>query len=178
MKANIILIGMRASGKSTIGKLLAKKLNMGFIDTDSLIEAEAGKSISAIVQEFGWDVFRTLESKVCIAAGNTENNVISAGGGVILQSNNMNALRINSVCVYLETPIKILSDRISGKEKESRPSLTGKDTLQELQEVWEERKGLYERWADIIVSGDEVPEKVVEQCLKRIHEEGLKITEE
>jgi len=150
---NIILIGMRGSGKSTVGKALAKKMDKSFIDMDRLIAVNVGMSLPDFVNRFGWDTFRQKESEIAIKTSNETNAVIATGGGVILKKSNINTLRRNSKFVFLKTSINQMFERI--KNAKDRPALTDKNTLmEELEEVWKERKSLYENTADIIIETD------------------------
>ena len=146
---NIILTGMRGSGKTTLGKLLAKELNMDFIDTDKEIEESEEITISEMVERFNWEYFRKKE-KECIEKVSKEvrNSIISTGGGVILYEENIINLKKNGVIVFINTPVEILSRRI--KNTQTRPSLTGKNVQEELGQVWIERKDKYLESADFV----------------------------
>src|SRR3989338_9944979 len=109
----IVFIGMRGSGKSTLGEILSRKLGWKYFETDRIIEKEAGLKISEIVSLFGWKKFRTLESIVIRNLKNVERAVIATGGGVILNEENMKILKNNSITVFLNTSIPILIKRCS-----------------------------------------------------------------
>ncbi|QQS59174.1 shikimate kinase [Candidatus Peregrinibacteria bacterium] len=149
---NTVLIGMRGCGKSSLGKVLAKKQGRPFIDTDILIEKASGKSISQIVSESGWEAFRDLETTVCKKVGEKEGAVIAVGGGAILREENVVALKKNGVLVFLNVPLSILEYRIRNGKKGHRPSLTGKNIAEELREIWEARKQYYHESANITFS--------------------------
>ncbi|MBT7122115.1 MAG: hypothetical protein HN948_03785, partial [Clostridia bacterium] len=143
-KDNIVLIGMPGSGKSSIGMQLASNLNMGFVDTDSLIEEDYG-SIVKIFEQKGESVFRDYERKAAQIAANRSNVVISTGGGIILDERNMAELSRIGTIVFIDRPLnKLLEDiEICG-----RPLLSdGKSALVKLHE---QRDGLYRKYADII----------------------------
>ena len=145
---NIILTGMRGTGKTSIGKALAEKLDMEFVDTDEAIEKQENKSISELVSEYSWEYFRNLEKAMAKKVGESDNFVISTGGGIILDDENIKALKKNGIFVLLTGKIEVLVDRI--QKSLNRPKLT-KDTnpLNEMQNVWEDRKDLYMQNADI-----------------------------
>lgn len=148
---NIILIGMRGSGKSHVGKLLAEKLNRDFFDSDTEVEKQADTSIVDIVATAGWDAFRALESRCIRRLASKSNAVIATGGGVVLREENIAALKKNGVIVFLHVPLPDLRERISGKDLATRPSLTGISPADELAGIWEQRKDAYFRAADIVV---------------------------
>jgi len=152
---NIVLIGMRGSGKSSIGKALAKKRGRPFFDTDAIIEQISGKTISEIVEKNGWETFRNLETKVCQKVGERKGIVIAVGGGAILREENVSTLKKNGIFLFLNVPITVLVHRIQhSKRNEHRPSLTGKAISEELQDIWEARKDHYHKYADIIFPFD------------------------
>lgn len=146
---NIILIGMRGSGKSSLGKIVAELAKMDFMDTDQLIEAKANKSIPEIVGQHGWDHFRKLEAEV-IQELNPQNSVISTGGGVILNPQNTIKLKQLGTVVYLEATPEVLAERTKNSD---RPVLKEGLTLeQELAQLLEERQNLYHQAADITIN--------------------------
>jgi shikimate kinase len=147
--ANIVLIGMRGSGKSSIGKHISKTANLDFIDTDELIENKAQLSIPEIVKQHGWDNFRELEAQI-IQELNINNSVISTGGGVILNPNNTSKLKGLGTVVYLEASPEILAERTKNSD---RPPLKDGLTLeQELTQLLDERQELYSNAADITIN--------------------------
>src|SRR6185369_9382539 len=149
-KTNIVLIGMRGSGKSTIGKLLAQKLEKDFIDLDSLLEQKIGMPVAEIVAKHGWDYFRDYETKIVHAVANVTDTVIATGGGFVLRKNNIDALKQNGIFVFLKAPTTTLIERIG--DDANRAPLTDKKTKEEeMEEVWKQRKDLYEQTADIII---------------------------
>jgi shikimate kinase len=156
MDKNIVLTGMRGSGKTTIGKELAALMNRKFIDLDQEIEKHAEMPISKIVETHDWDHFRKLEKEVNKKVAQLSGVVIATGGGTIIDEENEKSLRENGFVVFLKCPIEILAERI--KNSENRPSLTGKSAVEELEEVWQERKQRYEESADLIFNGEETEE--------------------
>ena len=165
-KSNIVLIGMRGSGKTTVAKLLAEKLGTKHIELDELIAQKAEQSIPEMVAVHGWDYFRDRESEAVREVSDLEDVIISGGGGVILRSENVAALQKNGICVLLRAPIETLIARIG--EDPNRPSLTGKKSLREdLEEVSRQREQLYEQAADAIVdTGNKNPEATVEEIMQ------------
>ncbi len=147
---NLVLTGMRGSGKSRIGALLGRALGRRFIDIDDLIEEKEKKSISEIVSRRGWKYFRFLERKTVQKLASMRQTIIATGGGTLMDQRNAKILKQNAKIVFLECPVKILRRRISASSH--RPSLTGKKNfLDELAEIYEKRKQKYESVADAIV---------------------------
>lgn len=162
---NIVLIGMRGSGKSTIGKLLAKKLNRKFIETDNLIVEKAGMSIPNIVKRYGWKKFRQLENAVVKKIYQYTNHVIATGGGVILKEENVKLLKKNGFLIWLIAKPETLINRIGNDP--NRPSLTGKSLKEDIQITLKERLPLYQRAADSSVTTDnKSPDEIVKLILK------------
>ena len=139
---NIILTGYMASGKSTIGKYLAQKLKMKFIDTDEYIEQKQNKQIKDIFSEKGEAFFRKLENECARALSNEENAVISTGGGFVLNPRNIELLRKNGVIVNIETNEAVIRDRLE-ISKASRPLMNG-SPIEEILERFESRKSFYD----------------------------------
>src|SRR5579859_3454986 len=109
---NIFLIGLSGSGKSTVGRILAHKLNKPFFDLDALIESECGESISTIFTRFGEGYFRACESRVLAQiAQREENAVIATGGGIVTKEENRSLMRTKGVCVYLQADPEIVFER-------------------------------------------------------------------
>jgi len=142
---NIYLIGMMASGKTTIGKHLAQDLNYRFLDTDQIIETVAKKSISDIFLTEGEQYFRELETKVIAELSIYTRSVISTGGGIIQQQMNWSYLR-HGLIVWLDTDLKILQKRLA--EDKSRP------LADKLESLLETRLPLYAQ-ADIRIAIDQ-----------------------
>ena len=122
---NIILVGFMGSGKTTLGKKLAKKTGKSFLDLDHLIEMQHGKTISEIFDSIGEEGFRAIETEVIRTLKPDSNLVISTGGGAPCFNNNMDQLNALGKTVYLEVPAKMLADRLFNA-KEKRPLIAGK----------------------------------------------------
>lgn len=166
---NIVLIGMRGGGKTTTAKLLAERLGKERIEMDDLIVARASMSIPAIVQKFGWEHYRDLESQLAQEISHRDNLVISTGGGAILRADNVAALKRHGVCVLLAPPIKVSVSRIGNDP--NRPALTNLASQEEeMERIWSERKELYEAAADeIIDTSDKDPGEVVDLVMRRFN---------
>ncbi len=150
---NIILIGYRCSGKTVVGKTLARELGRAFLDTDTLIEENAGRSIEAMISTKGWAYFRETEKRVAGEVSKKDNLVIATGGGIVMDEENVKNLKQNGWVVWLKGNPEVLKERMA-KEQGSgrrRPSLTGADPLEEIKEVLSVRKPFYERAGDLVV---------------------------
>jgi shikimate kinase len=160
---NVVLIGYRGSGKSTVAKLLAAALEMPRVCLDDEIVQRAGKRIAEIVSAHGWEHFRDLESEVVRSFAEKDGWIIDAGGGVILRQENVGKLRKNGTLIWLTAPPSVLSGRIHGDSE--RPALTqGKTFLEEVEEVLEERLPLYRAAAHRTIDTAEfTPEEVCRQ---------------
>ncbi len=165
---NIFLVGMMGARKSTVGKVLAQKLNYSFLDTDNLIEQAAGKSIPAIFAEDGEEKFRDLEQQVLSQVSAYTRLVVATGGGIVLRSLNWSHLH-DGIVVWIDVPVDILYDRLS-QSSGSRPLLQTADPLQRLRDLDEQRRDRYAQ-ADvsIVVTIDETPEQVSDRLLTMIN---------
>lgn len=163
---NIVLIGMRGSGKSTIGRLLAQRLNREHLEMDEIIAKKIGLTIPEIVQKHGWQFFRDQESKVAYKISASDGKIISTGGGVVEREKNLAALKKNGVLVFLKASNKTLLER-AGSDK-NRPALTDKKSKQEeIVKLLKKRQILYEGAADIIIDTDKLnPERAAEKICK------------
>jgi shikimate kinase len=150
---NIVLIGYRGTGKSTVGKVLATRLGRELVSTDKEIVKRAGRSIPEIVAEHGWEHFRDMESQVCKDLAGRDNLVIDAGGGAILRQQNVDVFKRKGTLCWLTASVNTIAKRIGGDTQ--RPSLTGKKSfVEEIQEVLEERIPKYQAAADHIIPTD------------------------
>lgn len=150
---NIVLIGYRGTGKSSVANVLAGRLQWERVSTDEAIVARSKRSIPDIVKAFGWDYFRDLESEVCQDVGGKEHLIIDTGGGVILRPQNVDALKTNGRLFWLTAEISTIQARIKGDRQ--RPSLTGaKSFIEEIAEVLEERRPKYRSAAHHVIPTD------------------------
>ena len=163
---NIYLIGMMGSGKTTVGKLLAKKFNYRFLDTDILIETIAGKTINEIFAQEGEAKFRELETKVLGEICAYTRSVISTGGGIVLKAKNWSYLHYGLI-VWLDTPVELLVKRLAGDD--TRPLLKETDLNLKLTSLLEQRKSFYEE-ADLhmFIEESQTPEEIVREIITQI----------
>ncbi|MFH0819382.1 MAG: shikimate kinase [Patescibacteria group bacterium] len=146
--ANVVLTGMRGTGKTFFGAQWAKEWNMKFIDLDQEIERYAKMKVADIVSKNGWKYFRDLEYKITEKYSTSKNTVIATGGGTLMYKRNYNLLK-NNYIILLVSEINDILKRIE-KEK-NRPALNGHDFIFELNEIWKQRKAKYYAVADNIV---------------------------
>lgn len=164
MKDNIVLIGMPGVGKSTAGVILAKVLGYSFIDADLLIQEKENRLLSEIIAEDGIDGFITVEEKVNSGI-NASKSVIATGGSVVYGPKAMAHLKEIGTVVYLHVDYDTLSKRL-GNIRQRGVVLRDGQTLKDL---YEERKSLYEKYADIVIEeGREGIEETVEKIVKSI----------
>ena len=138
---NIYLIGMMGSGKSTVGKDLSKKINMGFVDIDDDIKAVNEMKMAEIFDNFGEKKFREMESAYFIEKSKQKDNIFSTGGGIILKEENRNILINNGTTILLEADYDSLLSRI--KNSTDRPLISESNSLEKISNIWEKRKKHY-----------------------------------
>lgn len=154
-KRNIVLIGMPGSGKTTIGKWFAKILEIKFYDTDKMIRASENRSSQQIIEADGEEAFRIIESRIIKEVSLKNNSVIVAGGGAVTIPYNRNALRHNSLVVYVKRPLENLATK-------GRP-LSQKMSVDKL---YAQRKDMYEKYSDVAIDNDKEPK----DALKKLKE--------
>jgi shikimate kinase len=150
---NLVLIGYRATGKTSVGARLAEALNCPFVDLDQVLVREAGRSVNEIVAQGGWEEFRCLEKELVARYRDTRGQVLATGGGAILDPDNVAALRENGILIWLTAEPAAIQARLAQDQPRdtNRPSLTGLDTVQEVRAVLEERAPLYQAAAQMSV---------------------------
>jgi shikimate kinase len=148
---NIILIGFMGSGKSTVGRLLAKELKMNFLDTDALIEKTEGRKIAQIFKKEGENYFRNLETEVLKTLGDYENFVLATGGGMVLREENVALLKSLGPRILLWAQPRVIYERI--KMETHRPLLQVKNPVAQIQKILNYRRPFYERVADFSIDG-------------------------
>jgi shikimate kinase len=150
---NIILIGYRCTGKTSVGKRLAVRLGIPFYDTDELIQSDAGKTIREMVDEEGWDAFRAQERAIIKKLPSSAGAVIAAGGGAIMDAENRKALKHKGLFVWLIADVRTIVERMQSDRTSTaqRPPLTGQSLEQETAEVLEARKPIYRELSDCAI---------------------------
>lgn len=169
---NIFLLGLRGSGKTTLARALALALNCSWVDTDTLVEQNAGQSIAEIVAARGWDFFRTLEEQALLQAVALPGKVVATGGGSILAAANRALMGAQGVCFYLAADAALLTGRIlSDNNPALRPPLTGLDLHDEIVQTMVEREPLYMATMDHLLQANRSIEDLVDDILVAL---GLK----
>lgn len=159
-----MLIGPPASGKSEIGAALARRLNRPFVDTDLIVEREAGRTIEEIFEAEGEQGFRARESSAVLRAAGIEGSVIACGGGAVLDPANVEALRAAGTIVYLKVRPDAAAARVG--EGPGRPLLRGPDPAGRLASLIAEREPAYLAAADRVVDAAGPVEDVVRAILE------------
>lgn len=153
MEKNIVLIGFMGTGKTTIGKRLAKVLNREFFDTDEDIEHVNCLSIPQIFSKYGEIRFRSEEILAVTRAVSKLNRVIATGGGIVLQKPNTDTLKENGILILLKTKPQTIFDRIA--RKGNRPLLGKNITLEKITSILADRESIYNEAADFIIETDD-----------------------
>jgi shikimate kinase len=165
---NIVLIGYRGTGKSTVGKVLADRLGRRVVSTDAEVVKGAGQTIPEIVAKHGWEYFRELESEVCRQLAGQDGLVIDTGGGAVLRPQNVDALTTTGTLFWLTASVPTIAARIGGDTQ--RPSLTGaKSFTDEIEEVLRERTPVYQAAAHhVIATENRSIAQIAEDILARV----------
>lgn len=145
----VVLIGYRACGKSTVGKMLADKLKIPFWDTDLLVEEQSGQTIKDIVAARGWDFFRAREKEAVQKLAQKSSCVIATGGGVVLDPENIVVLKMMGIVVWLDTPLEDIIKRLyeDAQTDALRPQFTAGDLVCETTGILRQRIALYKEAA-------------------------------
>jgi len=163
---NIVLIGYRGTGKSVVAEILSEALKMKRIGMDDEIVNQAGLSIPEIVEKYGWDRFRDIETEVVFNVSQLDGVIADTGGGVIERPENIEALKKNGIIFWLKASVNVIVARIeSGTE---RPALTeGKSFTEEVAEVLEKRTQKYSSAAQYEIDTDKLtPDQVADSILE------------
>jgi shikimate kinase len=152
-RRGVALVGYRGTGKSTVGRILAERLDWEFADADHEVEARAGRPIARIFAEEGESAFRDLEEQVLADLTVRPNTVIATGGGAILRSTNRDLLRSFGFVAWLTADAETLARRLARDPSrvEARPALTSAGTLDEIADVLAARLPHYREVADLEV---------------------------
>jgi len=173
---NIVLIGYRGAGKTVVGKRLADRLQRRFVDTDDLLEKRHGDLISNIVKSHGWEHFRAMEKGIIKEISVKDHLVIAPGGGAVLDSDNVAALKRNGLIIWLKADRHVLRKRMVEDQQTllRRPTLTGKGILEELDEVMTYREPFYERAAEVQIDTSALDVELAVENIMSIFQKRLR----
>ena len=163
---NIVLIGMMGSGKSVIAKALAKRLKIPCLSTDELIEQKTKRTIKDLVAQHGWEYFRALEHKIVVQISRRKGIIIDCGGGVILDPENLDALKTNGIIFFLNAPPVVIYQRI--KNDPNRPLVHVPNPLAQIKRVYKQRLPLYNQADYTIDASDPSIQGPVAQILLKV----------
>ena len=164
---NIVLIGMPGCGKTTLGKLIAKRLGADFFDADEETEKNSKMKISEIFSKLGEAAFRDLEHKTLCILSNKQGSVISTGGGCVERKDNITRLRKNGIIVFIDRSV---SDILSDINSENRPLLKG--NVSALRQLYERRFPLYKEFCDIHIKNTDSIDEVCEKIILEVNKNG------
>lgn len=167
---NVVLIGFMGVGKTEVGKLLAKKLKMDYIDTDAIIEGHEKRPINDIFASSGEQAFRDMETETLDGLSGVSNKVISTGGGIVLRPENVDKLKKMGVLILLWSSPKTIFKRL--KHAGNRPLLNVEDPMARINEILEFRTPIYKSIADFevdtsVLSPEEACNRIVGFLRKR-----------
>ncbi len=161
---NIILIGMPSSGKSTVGVIIAKHLGMSFVDTDVILQTQQTKKLQDIINTDGIEKFLEIEENTILSL-DLSNTVIATGGSVVYSEKAMKHLKANGIVIYLNINMRTVTRRLKNIKTRGVVLSPG----QTLEEIYQKRKPLYEKYADIIIDSSENSiDETIEAILDKI----------
>jgi shikimate kinase len=163
-RGNLILIGMPGSGKSTVGKMVAERLGLRFVDTDRLIESAEGRSLQEIVDRDGYRALRRIEERLLVRLC-FRDHVIATGGSVVYSHAAMTHLKTAGIAVLLDADLSTLRGRV--RDYATRGLAKAPD--QSLESLFEERAPLYQRYADLVIPcGQDSQEEVADRLIAAV----------
>lgn len=158
--SNLVLIGMPGCGKTTIGIILSEKLKIDFIDMDEYIEKKTKSTITDLFIK-GEEYFRAIESEIVQEISTLKSSIISTGGGIVKNHNNIMKLKENGIIIFIDRPIDLI---VSNIKTSTRPLLT--DGAHKLYELYNDRYQLYKASSDFIVNNDKKIQRVIVDIIK------------
>jgi shikimate kinase len=165
----VYLVGLMGAGKTTIGKVLAKRLGYHFVDADREIEARTGVRLPTIFEIEGEEGFRKREALVIADLATRNGHVVATGGGAVLRSDNRDSLQASGFIIYLDVPLLTLCERT--RHDKNRPLLQVRDPLQKLRDLHAQRDPLYREIADVVASGSRITaQSVLNLLIKEVGE--------
>lgn len=163
---NIVLTGFMGTGKTEVGRKLARLLDLRLIDIDTEIENSEQMSINDIFKKFGEPRFREIETEMVRKVSMKKNVIVSTGGGVVLKDENMSALRQNGLVICLNAGPETIFKRL--QDNSDRPLLRVGNPLEKIRELLDIRRPCYEK-ADIMIDTDnKTPSQIAEEIIEQI----------
>jgi shikimate kinase len=167
-RRNLFLIGPMGAGKSTVGRRLARHLDMRFVDLDQMIETETGSSIALLFEIEGESAFRQREAATLARATELEGIVLATGGGSVLDPSSQQLLRDRGLVIYLEAPVELQLERLA--RDRTRPLLRAPDREQRLMNLASARNPIYRSLADLTIIADRSgPGSTARRTLAALH---------
>lgn len=163
---NIYLVGFMGTGKTVVGRELAKKLKREFLDLDTLIEEKEKRKITDIFAKDGEPYFRKVEKEILLEASQKEGKVFSCGGGIVLDKENIQRMKETGIIICLQARPEVILERT--REYKHRPLLNVKDSLKRIKELLDFRRSYYQKADYTIDTSDLGIEDVVERILEII----------
>src|SRR5437763_160289 len=158
-RRSVVLVGMMGAGKSSIGRRLAQRLGIGFVDADAEIEAAAGMTIAEIFSTYGEPYFRSGEQRVIARLLESGPQVLATGGGAFINPQTRAGIRQKGVSVWLKADFEVLMRRVKRRATTDRPMLQG-DPAQRIRHLMDERYPIYAE-ADVTVVSREVSHEII-----------------
>ncbi len=170
---NLFLTGYRCSGKTTIGKSIARTIDWSFVDSDLLAIKESGKSIQDIIDTQGWDAFRRMERSALKQICANDRQVVATGGGVVLDDANIKAMQASGMVIWLDAGAETIQKRmLQDKSTENfRPALTDKGRMEEIEDMLLQRRPYYESASDFAIQTDHAPiNEITQRIIEKLNE--------
>lgn len=173
---NIYLIGYRATGKTSVAKLLASILKRPFVDTDFELATRAGMTISDFVRKNGWESFRDMERSIVKQVSMTDGQVVATGGGVVLDPRNVSMMQSGGPLIWLKASAETIRTRLlhDHQSEQTRPALTPKGLIDEIETMLESRNPCYHRVKDFCIETDRLSiTEICNQIVATLSENGI-----
>ena len=170
---NLFLIGYRCSGKTTIGESIAKTIDWSFVDSDIWVIKAYGKSIQDIIDSEGWNAFRRLEHSTIKQICTHDRQVVATGGGVVLDADNVKAIKNSGMVVWLDASAETIRKRMveDRNSKHFRPALTDRGRIEEIEDMLSQRNPYYMSASDFFIHTDDLPPgEITRRIIERLGE--------
>ena len=168
---NLFLIGYRCSGKTTIGKSIAKTIDWSFVDSDIRVIKEYGKSIKDIIDTEGWEAFRRMERSTLKQICTKDRQVVATGGGVVLDADNVAAMQASGKIIWLSATAETIQKRMLQDKNtgDFRPALTDKGRMEEIEDMLLKRNPYYESASDFSIHTDNMPiDEIAQKIIQKL----------